>query len=61
VENLPLTSLILVENMPPVSLIPVVHLECEYFCKYLCKFSKKFEKTPMLFSGAWGKMIHEKT
>jgi hypothetical protein len=24
-------------------------------------FEKKFEMTLMLFSGAWGKMIHEKT
>jgi hypothetical protein len=29
---------------------------CEYFCEML----KKFEMTLMLFSGAWGKMIHEK-
>jgi hypothetical protein len=29
-------------------------------CKYLREVSKKFEKTPLLFSGAWGKMIHEK-
>jgi hypothetical protein len=28
-------------------------------CEYLCKCSKKFEMTLMLFSGAWGKMIHE--
>jgi hypothetical protein len=30
-------------------------------CEYLCEFSKKFEMTLMLFSGAWGKVIHEKT
>ncbi len=35
--------------MPLVSLIPVVHLDFE-----------KFEMTLVLFSGAWGKMIHEK-
>jgi hypothetical protein len=29
-------------------------------CKYLCNFSKKFHMTVRLFSGAWGKMIHEK-
>jgi hypothetical protein len=27
----------------------------------LANFSKKIEVTLMLFSGAWGKMIHEKT
>ncbi len=25
----------------------------------ICEFSKKFEITLMLFSGAWGKVIHE--
>jgi hypothetical protein len=29
-------------------------------CEYLSEFSKKFEMTLMLFSGAWGKVIHEK-
>ncbi len=29
-------------------------------CEYLRKFLKKFEMTLMLFSGAWGKVIHEK-
>ncbi len=29
-------------------------------CEYLHKFSKKFEMTLMLFSGVWGKVIHEK-
>ncbi len=29
-------------------------------CEYLQEFSKKFEMILMLFSGAWGKMIHEK-
>jgi hypothetical protein len=29
-------------------------------CEYLREFSKKFEMTQMLFSGAWGKVIHEK-
>jgi hypothetical protein len=40
------------QNVPLVKLIPVVLL--------LREFSKKFEMTLMLFSGAWGKMIHEK-
>jgi hypothetical protein len=30
-------------------------------CEYLRDFSKKFEITLILDSGAWGKMIHEKT
>jgi hypothetical protein len=29
-------------------------------CEYLCILLKKFEMTLKLFSGAWGKMIHEK-
>ncbi len=29
-------------------------------CEYLREFSKKFEMTLMLFSGAWGKVIHDK-
>jgi hypothetical protein len=43
-------------NLPPVSLIPW----CSLICKYLCDFQKKIEITLVLFSGAWGKMIHEK-
>jgi hypothetical protein len=30
------------------------------WCEYFFKFLKKFEMVLMLFSGAWGKMIHEK-
>ncbi len=40
-----------------MSLIPVVHLEL----RYLREFSKKFEMVLMQFSGAAGKLIHEKT
>ncbi len=29
-------------------------------CEYLREFSKKFETTLMVYSGAWGKLIHEK-
>jgi hypothetical protein len=29
-------------------------------CEYLREFSKKFETAPMVYSGAWGKLIHEK-
>jgi hypothetical protein len=37
-----------------VSTTPVVNLEP------LRKFSKKFEMALMAYSGAWGKLIHEK-
>ncbi len=33
---------------------------CTLTCKYLPEFSRKFEMTQNLFSGAWGKMNHEK-
>ncbi len=36
------------------------HRWCTLTCEYLRKFSKKFEITLTLFSGAWGKVIHEK-
>jgi hypothetical protein len=51
-------------NLPWVSLIPAAILSpvsLTLTCEYLCEFSKKFEMTLMLFSGAWGKVIHEKT
>ncbi len=44
------------QNLPPVSLIPVVHLDL----RISPRISKKIEMTLMLFLGAWGKMIHEK-
>jgi hypothetical protein len=52
-------------DLPPVSLTTVANFQqqhrwCILTCKYLQKISKKFEMTPMLFSEAWGKMIHEK-
>jgi hypothetical protein len=43
-------------HLPPVSLIPVVHLDSRISPRIL----EKFEMTQVLFSGAWGKMIHEK-
>jgi hypothetical protein len=43
-------------NLPPVSTTPMVHLEPQY----LRKFSKKFEMAVTVYSGAWGKLIHEK-
>ncbi len=45
-----------VGNLPPVSLIPVVHLDLRVSPWIL----KKFEMTLILFSGDWGDMIHEK-
>jgi hypothetical protein len=43
-------------HLPPVSLTRWQTLSCEY----LREFSKKFETTLMIYSGAWGKLIHEK-
>jgi hypothetical protein len=51
--NLPPVSLTPAANLPLVSLTPVVHLDFR-------EFSKKFEMILILFSGAWGKVIHEK-
>jgi hypothetical protein len=60
--NLPPVSLTLVANLPPVSLIKVANLPpVSLTCEYLREFSEKFETIQMLFSGAWGKVIHEKT
>jgi hypothetical protein len=42
--------------LPPVSLIPVVHLDL----RISPQISKKFEMAQELFSGAWGKRIHGK-
>ncbi len=43
-------------HLPPVLLTPVANLSCEY----LRAFSKKFETALMVYSGDWGKLIHEK-
>jgi hypothetical protein len=40
-------------HLPPVSTTQVVNLEL--------RISKKFETALMVYSGAWGKLIHEKT
>jgi hypothetical protein len=45
-----------VANLP--SLIPVVNLELRISPRI---FEKILETAPMLYSGAWGKLIHEKT
>ncbi len=44
-------------HLPPVSLIPVVHLELQIFRK----FSKKFETAINIYSRAWWRWIREKT
>ena len=36
------------------------HRWCTLTCEYLREFSKKFETALMVYSGAWGKLIHEK-
>ncbi len=43
-------------HLPPVSTTPVCTLSCEY----LHEFSKKFETALMVYSGAGGKLSHEK-
>jgi hypothetical protein len=45
-------------HLPPVSTTPVVHLELRISPQI---FLKKFETTLLVYSGAWGKLIHEKT
>ncbi len=44
-------------HFPPVSTTPVVHLELRISPRIL---EKKFETALMVYSGAWGKLIHEK-
>ncbi len=43
-------------NLPPVTLIAVVHFDLRISRKFL----KKFETVFMEYSGAGGKLIHEK-
>jgi hypothetical protein len=43
--------------MPPVSTTPLVHLEL----RISPRIFEKFETDLMVYSGAWGKLIHEKT
>jgi hypothetical protein len=54
-QNLLPASLIPVANLPQVSLIPVVHLDL----RTSPQIFEKFERTLMLFSGAWGRLIHK--
>ncbi len=56
VDKLPPVSLTMVANLPTVSLIPVVNLELRIFPRIF----EKFETALMVYSGAWGKLIHEK-
>jgi hypothetical protein len=45
-----------VANLPPVSLIPVVNLEL----RISPRIFEKNRNGPNGYSGAWGKLIHEK-
>jgi hypothetical protein len=45
----------LMQNLPPVSLIPVVHLDLKIFPRIF----EKFETVLMRYFGAGGKRIHE--
>jgi hypothetical protein len=58
VAILPSISLTLVENVLPVLTTPAVLVA--KFAASAIDTGGKFEMTTMLFSGAWGKMIHEK-
>ncbi len=56
--NLPQLSLTLMSNLPPVSLTPVANLPPVLTTPAIPV--AKFEMTLMLFSGAKGKMNHER-
>jgi hypothetical protein len=43
-------------HLPPVSTTPVANLEL----RISPEFPRKVEKALMVYSGAWGKLIHEK-
>ncbi len=43
-------------HLPPLSTTPVVHLEL----RISPRIFEKFETALMVYSGAWGKLIHEK-
>jgi hypothetical protein len=66
VENLPPVLLTPLANLPPISTTPMVPVAkfaadvVAFTCEYLCEFSKKFQMTLIVFSGAWGNMIHDK-
>jgi hypothetical protein len=36
------------------------HRRCTFSCEYLHEFSNKMEMTLLVYSGTWGKLIHEK-
>ncbi len=60
-------------NVAPVArckqsdIVPIIchkcrsHRWCTLSCEYSCEFSKKFEIAFVGYSGAWGKLIHEKS
>ncbi len=67
VTNLPPVSLLPAANLPPVSLIPVAichrcrwYWWCTLTCEYLREFSNKIVTVLMDYSGAGGKLIHQK-
>ncbi len=43
-------------NLPPVSLIPVVHLDL----RISSRIFEKIRNDPNVILGSWGKVIHEK-
>jgi hypothetical protein len=55
-QNLPPVSLIPVANLPPVSLIPVVNLELQISPRI---FAKNSQTVLLVYSGTWGKLIHD--
>jgi hypothetical protein len=57
VANLPLVQLTQAANLPPVSLIPVMHIDLGISPQIF----EKFQNDPNVISGAWEKMILEKT
>ncbi len=43
-----------------MKIFSICHWWCTLSCEYLREFSKKFKTALMVYSGAWGKLIHEK-
>ncbi len=47
-------------HLPPVSTTLAGARWCTLSCENLREFSTKFETALMVYSGTWGKLIHEK-
>ncbi len=67
---IPTANLLPVSNLPLVSMTPVEKMDprcqrrhwwCTLSCEYFRKSLKKFQMALMGSSGAWEKLIHEKT